>query len=86
MNLVLATLGTLATASLAALQAKTPATDAPPSVPPVELAATLDDRKPLSPALAPDSGNPSLATAGGHDAKPQGKPVMLPDAKPETYL
>jgi hypothetical protein len=86
MNLVLATLGTLAAASLATLQAKIPATDAAPSVPPVEMAATLDDRKPVAPALQPDTGNPALATAGGYDAKPQGKPVILPQAKPDTYL
>lgn len=86
MNLVLATLGTLAAASLATLQAKIPATDAAPSVPPVELAVTLDDRKPVAPGLQPDTGNPSLATAGGQDAKPEGKPEMLPEAKPDTYL
>ena len=86
MNLVLATLTALATASVATLEAKIPATDAAPSVPPVALADRAADRKPVAPALLPETGNPSLAAGGGAAAKPEGKPVMLPDAKPQTGL
>ncbi len=86
MNLVLATLSALATASVATLEAKIPATDAAPSVPPVALAEITPDRKPLAPEALPDTGNPSLAAAAGIGSKPEGKPVMLPESKPETYL
>lgn len=86
MNLVLAALSTLAAASLATLQAKIPGTDAPPSVPPVARVIEPDVRKPVAPATLPDTGNPALAAEPGATGKPRGKPAMLPETKPDTYL